>query len=76
VVGISNPGRDNNTKAALWARVLSDYACTEVAREGMEKALRQNYLDPREHKGVHGKQSGGRFISLKKDSQLGIPINI
>jgi hypothetical protein len=65
-----------DTKAALWARVLSDYASTEAAREGMEKALGQNYIDPREHKGVHGKQLGGRFVSLKKDSQLGMPKNI
>jgi hypothetical protein len=65
-----------DNKGALWARVLSDYACTEAAREGMEKSLGQNYVDPREHKGVHGKQSGGRFISLKKQSQLGVPKNI
>ncbi len=45
------------TKAALWARVLSDYACTDAAREGMAKALGPGYLDPREHKGVKGKAS-------------------
>jgi hypothetical protein len=65
-----------DNKAALWARVLSDYACTEAAREGMERALGQNYVHPREHKGVQGKQTSGRFISLKKESQLGVPKNI
>jgi hypothetical protein len=66
-----------DTKGALWARVLSDYACTEAARNGMQKALGEKYVDPGEHKGVHGKESGGRFISLKKDdSQIGIPKNI
>ena len=65
-----------DNKAALWARVLSDYACTEAGREGMEKALGKNYVDPREHKGAKGKQSGGRFISLKKQSQIGVPKNI
>ncbi len=65
-----------DTKAALWARVLSDYACTEVAREGMAKALGSVYDDPREHKGVKGKASGGRFVSLKKERQLGVPKNV
>ncbi len=65
-----------DTKDALWARILSDYACTEAAREGMQKALGDKYVNPREHKGVHGIESGGRFKSLKKDSQVGIPKNI
>ena len=65
-----------DTKAALWARVLSDYACTEAAREGMAKALGPGYVDPREHKGVQGKASGGKFVSLKKSSQLGVPKNV
>ncbi len=42
----------------------------------MQKALGDKYVDPREHKGVHGKESGGRFISLKRDGQIGIPKNI
>jgi hypothetical protein len=66
----------SDTKSALWTRVLSDYACTEAAREGMEKALGSNYVDPREHKGVHGKDTGGKFVSLKVESQIGIPKNI
>jgi hypothetical protein len=65
-----------DNKTAMWTRVLSDYACTEAGREGMEKALGKNYVDPREHKGVQGKQSGGRYISLKKESQIGVPKNI
>jgi hypothetical protein len=55
-----------DTKAAIWARVLSDFACLQAAREGMDKALGAKYVDPREHKGVQGKQSGGKFVSLKK----------
>ena len=65
-----------DTKAALWARVLSDYACLEAARQGMEKALGDKYVDPREHKGVQGKASGGKFVSLKKASQLTVPKNM
>ncbi len=65
-----------DTKAALWARVLSDYVCTEAAREGIAKALEPGYVDPREHKGVKGKASGGRFVSLKNKSQLGVPKNV
>ena len=65
-----------DTKAALWARVLSDYACTEAAREGMAKALGSAYVDPRDHKGVKGKDSGGKFVSLKKASQQGVPKNV
>jgi hypothetical protein len=65
-----------DTKAALWARVLSDYACLEAARQGMEKALGDKYVDPREHKGVQGKTSGGKFVSLKKASQMDVPKNM
>jgi hypothetical protein len=32
----------------------------------MEKALREKYVDPREHKGVQGKTSSGKFVSLKR----------
>jgi hypothetical protein len=64
------------TKSAVWARVLSDYACTEAARDGMEQALGDKYKDPREHKGVTGKASSGRFVSVKKASQIGIPKNM
>ena len=44
--------------------------------EGMEKALGDKYKDPREHKGVTGKASSGRFVSLKKATQIGIPKNM
>jgi len=65
-----------DSKAALWARVLSDYACLESARHGMEEALGDKYVDPREHKGVQGKASGGKFVSLKKASQMDVPKNM
>ncbi len=42
----------------------------------MEKALIDKYVDPREHKGVQGKASGGKFVSLKKASQMDVPKNI
>ncbi len=64
------------TKSALWARVLSDYACTEAARDDMKKALGEKYQDPREHKGVKGKASSGRFISVRSERQKGIPKNM
>ena len=65
------------TKSALWARVLSDYACTEAARAGMEQALGDQYKDPREHKGVSkGKASSGRFVSVVNARQRGIPKNM
>jgi hypothetical protein len=65
-----------DTKAAIWALVLSDYACLQAARDGMEKTLGAKYVDPREHKGVQGKKSGGKFVSLKKASQMGVPKNM
>jgi hypothetical protein len=42
----------------------------------MEKALGDKYVDPREHKGVQGKASGGKFVSLKKASQMDVPKNM
>ena len=42
----------------------------------MKQALGDKYKDPREHKGVQGKASSGRFVSLKKASQIGIPKNM
>ena len=65
-----------DTKSALWARVLSDYTCTEAARDGMEQALGDKYQDPREHKGVKGKASSGRFVSVQNGRQRGIPKNM
>jgi hypothetical protein len=41
----------------------------------MRKVLGDKYVDPREYKGVQGKETGGRFMSLKKESQIGIPKN-
>ncbi len=32
-------------------------------------------MDPRDYKGVQGKNSGGKFVSLKKDSQSHVPKN-
>ena len=42
----------------------------------MEEALGDKYVDPREHKGVRGKDSGGKFVSLKKASQMDVPKNM
>ena len=42
----------------------------------MEKALGDKYVDPREHRVVQGKASGGKFLSLKKSSQMHVPKNM
>jgi hypothetical protein len=42
----------------------------------MAKALGDKYVDPREYKGVRGKTSGGKFVSLKKASQMEVPKNV
>ncbi len=43
---------------------------------GLSKALGDKYVDPREHKGIQGKASGGNFVSLKKASQMDVPKNM
>jgi hypothetical protein len=42
----------------------------------MKAVLGSTFTDPREYKGVIGKNSGGKFVSLKKASQEGVPKNI
>ena len=59
------------TREAMWQRILSDYKCQLSAVEGMRLALGASFIDPREHKGNQG--GGGKFVSVKKDSQVGIP---
>ena len=44
------------------------------AIEGMRLALGPKFVDPREYKGVAGIK--GKFVSEKKDSQLGVPKNM
>jgi hypothetical protein len=61
-------------KEALWKRVISDYKCQLSAIEGMRLALGPKFVDPREYKGVAGIK--GKFVSEKKDSQLGVPKNM
>jgi hypothetical protein len=61
---------------AIWRRVLSDYRCQLAFLEGMKEVLADKYVDPRDYKGVRGKNSGGKFVSLKKDSQSHVPKNI
>jgi hypothetical protein len=59
---------------ALWKRVISDYKCQLSAIEGMRLALGAKFIDPREYKGVAGTK--GKFVSEKKESQLGVPKNM
>jgi hypothetical protein len=63
-------------EASLWKRVLSDYRCQLAFLEGMKEVLADSYTDPREYRGVRGKQSGGQFVSLKKESQAHVPKNV
>jgi hypothetical protein len=62
------------TDEALWQRVISDYKCQLSAIEGMRLALGPRFNDPRDHKGDQGK--GGKFVSLKKESQADVPKNM
>ncbi len=44
----------------------------------MKEVLADQYKDPRNYKlkGVKGKISGGKFITLKKESQAHVPKNV
>ncbi len=57
----------------LWKRVVSNFKCQESFREGLKEALGSEYKDPREYKGIMGKNSGGEFVSNKTPSQQGVP---
>ncbi len=59
---------------ALWQRAMSNYKCQLSAIEGMRLALGTSFNDPREHKGNQG--DGGKFVSLKKDTQADVPKNM
>ena len=59
---------------ALWQRVISDYKCQLSAIEGMRHSLGKEFKDPRDYRGSQG--DGGKFVSLKKDSQKDVPKNI
>ncbi len=62
------------TDEALWQRVILDYKCQLSAIEGMRLALGPSFNDPRDHKGDQG--DGGKFVSLKKESQADVPKNM
>jgi hypothetical protein len=62
------------SKEALWKRIISDYKCQLAAIEGMQYTMGKEFKDPRETRGVQG--GGGKFVSLKKDSQLDVPKNM
>jgi hypothetical protein len=53
-------------KNSMWQRVLSDYQCQLSYLEGLAGALGEKYLDPRQYHGKRGKDSCGRYISMKK----------
>jgi hypothetical protein len=60
----------------LWRRVLSDYRCQLAYLEGMKEVLADNYTDPREVRGIQGKNSGGKFVSQKTEGQAHVPKNV
>jgi len=39
----------------------------------MKEAMGENFVDPRDHTGTTGEDSGGKFVSMKKVSQRGVP---
>ena len=65
-----------NNKIAKWSRVMTDYNCQLAYLEGLQHALGDAYKDPRDYTGVRSSDSGGKYVSLKKNSQQGIPKNI
>ena len=62
-----------NNKDDLWARIMSDYRCQIAAIDGMKEAMGDDFVDPRDHKGTNVEGGGGRFVSLKKMTQRGVP---
>jgi hypothetical protein len=60
---------------ALWSRVISDHKSVLAVIEGMKIAMGSNFCDPREHIGVQGKGSGGKFVCVAKVTQVGVPKN-
>jgi hypothetical protein len=63
-------------EAMLWKRVISDFKYQKSYREGIKEVLGAEYKDPRDCKGIIGKNSGGRFVSKKTQSQQGVPKNV
>ena len=62
-----------NNKDDLWARIMSDYRCQIAAIDGMKEAMGDAFVDPREHKGTNVEGGGGRYVSMKKATQRGVP---
>jgi hypothetical protein len=60
-----------------WARIMTDYNCQLAYLQRLEHALGDAYKDPREYTGVRrATDSGGKYVSLKKSSQQGVPKNV
>ena len=62
-------------KDSLWTRATFDYRCQLAAIDGMREVMGDDFVYPRDHTGVVGNDSGGKFVSLKKASQRGTPKN-
>jgi hypothetical protein len=60
----------------VWKRVISDFKCQEAYREGLKSVLGSDYKDPREYTCIIGKNSGGKFVSIKTPTQQGVPKNV
>ena len=60
----------------MWNRILSDYRCQVAAVDGMREVLGDSFEDPRTHLHYPGTDSGGKFVSAKKESQRDVPKNV
>ena len=65
-----------DNKVAKWARIMTDYNCQLAYLQGLQHALGAAYKDPRDYTGIRATDSGGKYVSLKKSSQQGVPKNM
>ena len=62
-------------KSTLWNSVMQTYNCQLACIEGMRAMAGGDFVDPRKYRGLKGRNSGGKFVSAKTASQVGIPKN-
>ena len=68
-------GELKEDKRMLWDHVMTAYQCQLACIEGMRAVSGSEFVDPRQHRGQQGHASGGKFVSRKTASQVGIPKN-
>ena len=66
---------EKGDKTSLWNSVMQTYNCQLACIEGMKAMAGDDFVDPREYRGIKGRNSGGKFVSAKAPSQVGIPKN-